>query len=339
MKTHSLFLAAALTLTSAPSFADEVVIKLATVAPKDSSWDKALRELAKRWKATSGETVKLKIFSGGTQGDEGDMVKKMRVGQLQAAAISAVGLHDITPEPQILATPRLVRDQGEYEYVMGMEAPKLEAAVAAKGFIVLTWSEAGFVYFFTKDPAPTVAALQPQPIFAWSGDPASEQAWRDAGMKPVVVSSTDMVTSLQTGMIKAFSNAALISQSIGWYKYAKNMTDLTWGILPGAVVVEKKAWDKIPAEMQAKLLADAHEVGVSLSAELRTKTDEAKAAMVADGLNVVKVTAEAEKDFVKSAEASYPTLRKGSPDMFDAVKKDVADYRAGKRLPSQPPAK
>src|SRR5580704_17887777 len=100
---HSLLIAGTLLLASGAAEA-KVIIKLATLAPEGSTWFLALKEMGAKWKEISGGQVELKIFPGGTQGDEGDMVRKMRVGQLTGAAISAIGLHDITPEPQVLAT-------------------------------------------------------------------------------------------------------------------------------------------------------------------------------------------------------------------------------------------
>ena len=325
---HTVVFALVLALFS-PAAQANVTIKLGTVAPEGSTWDKALREMAQKWAVASGGTVKVKIYAGGIAGDEGAMVTKMRIGQLHAAAISAVGLHDITPEPQALAVPELIRSYGELDYVMSKVGPQLDKALADKGFVVLTWSDAGFIYFFSKEPA-TPAEMAKQPVFTWSGDPKAEAAWRAAGFSPVVISSTEMVPSLQSGLIKAFTTSELLAASIGWYQYAKNMTDVSWGILPGAVVVEKKAWDRIPADIQAKLLQIAQDTGKSLRDTLRKQAEESRTAMVKNGLHIVPVSA-AQKDlWIKSAEKSYPVVRGGSVPaaMFDEVQKTAAEYRA-----------
>jgi TRAP-type C4-dicarboxylate transport system substrate-binding protein len=329
---NHLLAAAALVLTL--GFAEaahaSVTIKLATIAPEGSTWHKALTDLAAKWKEASGGQVTLKIYPGGTQGDEGDMVRKMRVGQLSAAAISAVGLHDITPEPQALATPLLIRSYDELDYVLSKMGGDLEKALADKGFVVLTWSDAGFVYFFSKKPAATPAEMAQQPLFAWAGDPKAVEAWKAAGFKPVVISSTDMVPSLQTGMIQSFTTSALLAVSIGWYNYAPNMTNVTWGILPGAVVVTKEQWEKIPADLRPKLLDAARGVGSGLNTTLRQQSTEAIDTMKKHGLNVVEVTPEQKQLWIKSAESSYPVIRGGTvpAETFDAVKKYVDEYRA-----------
>jgi TRAP-type transport system periplasmic protein len=308
----------------------EVIIKLGTVAPEGSTWDKALRDMAQKWTAASNGTVKVKIYPGGVAGDEGAMVTKMRIGQLNAAAISAVGLHDITPEPQALAVPELIRSYGELDYVMGKVGPQLNKALADKGFLVLTWSDAGFVYFFSKEPAATPAEMAKLPIFTWSGDPKAEAAWRAAGFAPVVISSTEMVPSLQSGLIKAFTTSELLAASIGWYEYAKNMTDVSWGILPGAVVVEKKTWARIPADVQQRLMQIATDTGNALRDTLRKQQEESRAAMVKNGLNIVPVSPAQKQLWIQSAEKSYPVIRGGSvpAGIFDEVQKSAAEYRA-----------
>ena len=310
--------------------AHAVVIKIGTIAPKGSTWHKALVDMASKWEAASGGKIKVRIYPGGIAGDEGAMVTKMRIGQLNAAAISAVGLHDITPEPQALAVPELIRSYDELDAVMAKVGPELEKALADKGFQVLTWSDAGFIYFFTKDPVSTPSQMANEPIFAWAGDPKAEAAWRAAGFKPVVISSTEMIPSLQSGLIKAFTTSALLSLSVGWYRYAPNMPDISWGILPGAVVVDKKTWDRIAPELQQKLLTIAHDTGTALRASLRKQSGEATAAMKKNGLNVIALTPAQKALWIKAAESSYPVIRGGSvpAGIFDQVKKVAADYRA-----------
>src|SRR5437588_3221410 len=114
MRLIRLSLLAALCLLPVTAQA-EVILKIGTIAPEGSTWHKALQEMAQKWTEASGGAVKVKIYPGGTQGDEGGMVTKMRIGQLNAAAISAVGLHDIAAEPEALAVPGLVRSYDELD--------------------------------------------------------------------------------------------------------------------------------------------------------------------------------------------------------------------------------
>src|SRR3974390_1990238 len=102
-----------------------VVIKLGTLAPNGSPWHTLLKEMGQKWEQASGGKVKLRIYPGGVLGNEGDMIKKMRIGQLQAAALTTIGLHDISPDPQAVDVPMMVDSWPTLDYVMDRMAPQL----------------------------------------------------------------------------------------------------------------------------------------------------------------------------------------------------------------------
>src|SRR5262245_16151366 len=171
--TIALLLASALALVggSNTAAADPVVIKLGTSAPIGSPWHNGLKEAINRWNTISGGQVVLRVFPGGTMGDEGNMIQKMRIGTLQAAALSTIGLHDITPEPQALDLPLLVKNTAERDYLLEKMAPELDKALEAKGYVVLTWSEIGFTRFFSNQARPTLDLMRAGKLFCWNGDP------------------------------------------------------------------------------------------------------------------------------------------------------------------------
>ena len=278
---------AALCLCAAPAGAQEVKIKLGTVAPQGSTWHTLLLEMGTRWAEASGGKVQLKVYAGGTQGSEGEMVKLLNIGKLHAAAMTVVGLRDITPEPQAEGTPGLIDSYAEYDWVHARMRPELEAAIEKKGYVVLNWAEAGFVHIFATEKRETPADYAKGKIFAWNGDPDAESAWKNAGFKPVVLSSTDLITSLTTNMVNIVSEPPLYAYTTGFYERAKFMLDLHWGFLNGATVVKKDQWMKIDPEVRKKLLAIAEEIGAKVQADVRAQNEESLKQMMAKGLTVV----------------------------------------------------
>ena len=117
MRCLAAFLGLAAALAFAPHPAAAETIKLATLAPAGSPWHDALLDMGEAWKDLSGGRVTLKIYAGGVAGDESDMVRKMRIGQLQAATLSAGGLPDIAPEFRALQLPMMFRSYEELDYV------------------------------------------------------------------------------------------------------------------------------------------------------------------------------------------------------------------------------
>lgn len=320
---------ALLALAGQRALADEIVIKLATSAPAGSPWHLQLKEVANQWSTASGGHVQLKIFPGGTLGNEGDMVRKMRIGQIQAAALSTVGLHDIAPEPQALDLPLLVKNNEERDYLLTKMAPKLEEAMAKKGYVVLAWSDIGFTHFFSTQPRPTLAAMREGHLFVWDGDPASREAW-SAGKfdKLKVLSATDIVPSLQTGIIDTVVYTKTLAFSLHMFQKAKYMMDLPYSTLTGATVIDKKVWDRIPAELQPKLKQIFNELGKQSTDTARKLENDALAEMKKHGLQIVHVTDEPE--WYKLLDSIRNVIRgKVVPEStFDEVFRIVKEYRA-----------
>ena len=178
--------------------------------------------------------MKLRIYAGGTQGNEGDMVRKMAVGQLQGAAVTTVGLHDIAAEPQALTVPLMFDSAAELQKALPILEPKLDVLLEKKGYVPLTWGAIGAIKLFCTKPYQTPAEAAGAKIFAWEGDPGSVKAWKAAGFNPVVLSSTDVITSLQTGMIDCIPNVPLYVLTARLFEKAPYMIDVNWGWLVGA---------------------------------------------------------------------------------------------------------
>jgi TRAP-type C4-dicarboxylate transport system substrate-binding protein len=312
------------------SRAQQVQIKLGTLAPTGSTWHELLKEMAERWSQASGGTVKLRVYAGGTQGNEGEMIRKMAVGQLQGAAVTTVGLHDIAPEPQALATPVMFDSADEVKQALVKLEPKLDALLEKKGYVALTWGAIGALKLFCTQAYRTPAEAAGAKIFAWEGDPASVKAWKAAGFNPVVLSSTDVITSLQTGMIQCIPNVPLYVLTARLFEKAPYMIDIPWGWLVGATVIRKDAWDKIPADLRPKLITIARELGKKVDDEVAKLNTDAVSAMEKQGLKVVKVDP---GPWRAMAEKAWPVVRGEvvPAPFFDEVKAVRDGIRAGKK--------
>ncbi len=298
---------------------ESVTIKLGTLAPPGSAWHEALKEMAQQWEEASRGEVKLRIYAGGTQGDEGDMIRKLAIGQLQAAAISNVGMHDVVPEPQTFSAPMLFKDETEMECAFGRVKDELEAALRKRGLVPLQWSRVGTAVFFCNAAFKTPGEMARAKMFAWEGDPATVKAWRAAGFHPVVLSSTDLLPGLTTGMIDCASNVPLYMLTTRAFEKARYMVDLPLGFVVGATVVRKEAWDRIAPDLQARLLEISRKLGAKIDAEIRRLNADAVDAMKKQGLEVVSVSPEEWRPIL---ERSWSVIRGEvvSAEFFDEVK-------------------
>ena len=325
---------AALLACSAPARAETITIKLGTLAPDGSTWHLLLKELGEKWAVDSGGRVKMKIYAGGAQGNEGDVIRKMRIGQLQAGAVSVVGLRDIDSAPQAMATPCLIESDEELAYVYSKVTPVWEKKLGDKGFIVLAWGDTGWGRMFLKKEAHRPADVAGLKMFAWSGDPGAFEAWKAIGFQPVVVSSTDMVPSLSTGMIEGFATTPIMSMTARWYEQTKYMPDINWGRLGGATIMTIEAWQKVPSDCRAKLQADAREIGAKIDAKVSEMGVDSIEAMKANGLIVTKLTDAERAEWRALAEKSWPICREQVclPADWDLVKASRDEFRAQKSV-------
>jgi TRAP-type C4-dicarboxylate transport system substrate-binding protein len=319
----------ALLALSAPA-AHAVTVKLATLAPEGSTWHKALRKMGDEWaEATNGE-VELKIYAGGVVGNETVMLRKMRIGQLHAGAVTNIGLLEIDPNPQVVTTPMLIRDYDELDYVMERMKPEFEARLEANGFKVLNWGDAGWAHLFSKRPLTDPDDRGDLKIFAWEGDPAAVEMYQRAGFSPRVVAATDVVPSLQSGLLDAFPSTPLGALAMQWFGLAPNMLDVPWAPLMGATIITNEAWDAIPAEHHEILLEISRRNGEETEEEIRRQDKKAIEVMKRYGLTVNEVDDQTRAEWEQVAKSIYPVVREKvvSPEIFDQVQGLVEEYRA-----------
>jgi len=288
----------------------KVVIKLATAAPKDSVWHEHLKKIDQRWQDASHGEVSLRIYAG-TLGDENDILRRIRVGQLDAGTITTAGLSSIHKATQAMHIPLAFNSDEEMEYVRNGIAKELEPLLAARGFKVLSWGEVGWIHFFAREPVATPDDLRRQKLFVWSsGDSADgEKLWQDFGFDTVALSSTDIMTALQTGMIDAYTTPPLVALASQWFPFTPYMTDLKWAPLTGATIITDRGWQKIPARFRPELERIVFEEGLSLQREVRKLEQQATDAMLKRGMQIVAVDAAARKSWQEMVERGYPKIR------------------------------
>jgi TRAP-type C4-dicarboxylate transport system substrate-binding protein len=319
-----------LALGVAPAFSQ--VIKLGTVAPEGSPWHEAMLEVAQKWKELSNGKVTLRIYAGGVAGDEKDMLRKIRIGQLHATALTSSTLLDVVPDIEAISFPMLVRTDGELDYLMEKLGPEFEARLARKGFKVLTWSTTGWVHFFAKEPVITPDDMKKRKLFFWGSDTTYVELMKTWGFNPVPLAISDLLPSLQTGLVDSFPAPPAAALSFQWFALAPHMTDLRWQPLPGTTVVSMKQWARIPADLHPLLEDAARKVGTRLQKRIRKLEQEAIATMKNHGLTVHAVSREVEEKWKTLVrEKGHPVFvgPRFSKEMFDTVCSILDEYRSG----------
>jgi TRAP-type C4-dicarboxylate transport system substrate-binding protein len=307
----------------------QTVIRMGTLVPKGSPWHEILLNMGEEWKKASGGKIELKIYPGGEQGDEPEMVQKVRIKKLQSVALSGAGLSGIDASVTALEIPMMLSSYEELDYVRDHISPRLEKGLAQHGFIVLNWGDAGWVHFFTKQPAMRPDDIRKMKLCVLQGDNTTFELYKINGFHPVALAATDILTGLQTGLIDAFQAPPLIALSNQWFGGAHNMLDINFAQLVGATVIAKDVWDKIPAPVQKEMQVSGRKAGVALREEIRKAESGSIPMMQQFGMNLVKPDAKAQAEWHQLAEGIWPKLR-GSmmpADLFDEVKRLRDEYR------------
>lgn len=251
MTISSLLLSLVLPLGAARA---ETVIKFATLAPEGSTWMKAMNEFNKEIGTKTGGQVRFKFYPGGVSGDERDVVRKMRLGQLQAAGLTGVGIGEIAQEIRVLDSPWLFKNTAEVDAVIEKFDKELSQFAEKKGFVLLGWTEVGFAYFFTAAPVKGPDDLKTVKMWMWEGDTLAEAAFRALGLRPIPLSITDVMTSLQTGLINGVYCPPMAAIALQWFAKTKHVHSVPVAYAMGAVLVSKKTMDSLPADVRKAVL-------------------------------------------------------------------------------------
>ena len=309
-------------------------LRIGTLAPKNSLYHRQLMELGEAWRATQGAGAKYLIYPDGSQGGETDMVRRMRIGQLQGGLLSVVGLREIEPSIAALQNmPLMFKTWEEVDYVREKMRPAMEKKFLDKGFVVLAWGDAGWVRFFSKAPAVRPDDFKKMKFFAWGSEVEQQEIMKSLGYTPVPLETADILPSIQTGMINAVPSTPYFALATQIYTTASHMLDLNWAPIVGALVITRKAWDELSPEGQAAVRDAGTKAGVQLRAKARQEVDDAVDAMKKRGLTVNTPNAEQAREWNDLAEQLYPRIRgKMVPaDTFDEVLGHLKTYRAGKK--------
>ncbi|HUN65871.1 MAG TPA: TRAP transporter substrate-binding protein DctP [Bacteroidota bacterium] len=236
---------------SSPLGAQEYIIKFATVAPEGSTWMNVMKEYDQAVRAESHGRIGFKIYPGGVQGDEKDVLQKIRLGQLQCAGVTGNGLTTIAPAARILDAPFLFRNYDEVDRVYATFDAEFERAFEENGYVNLGWAEVGFVYVFTNTRVEGPADMKNVRMWIWEGDPIAEAAIAALNVHDVVpLAITDVFTSLQTHLIDGVYASPLAMIALQWFSRTKYMLDVPLADAAGAVVISKKKFDQLPADLQ-----------------------------------------------------------------------------------------
>jgi len=290
-------------------WAKKIVIKMATLAPEGTEWHGLLVELGQQWKVVTDGDVRLRIYPGGVVGDERDMIRKMRIGQIHGAAISNEGMTEINPYFTTFYMPMMYQSYDEVDFVRDRLSNELLNKTEENGFKILTMVDVGWAYWFSTEPIYTPDDLKNNKIFIWAGDYKSAQLYEKHGYQPVPLAMTDVLSGLQTGLITSLGFNPLYALAQQLFGIADNMLDMKWGNLTAAIIIDLKTWNKIKPEYQESMLSVAKSIGDGFQQKNRYDSDKSVEVMKKYGLKVNTPTPEQVKIWDELINSMGPDIR------------------------------
>lgn len=317
-------------LSSAAGYgASKQVIKIATLAPEGSAWMQVFSELNAEVSEKTDQAVQFRVYPGGVLGDETDMLRKMHIGQIQGAALSAPGLSMIFSDVDVFQVPFLFESYAEIDHVVSGMKSFLKAGFEKGGYVLLGWSEGGFVYLMSTTPVASLDEMRKAKVWTWQDAPMAKIIFDEAQISAIPLSIPDVLLGLQTGLVDVVYAPPAGAISLQWFTRVKYMVDLPLLYLAGGIVVKKSVFDRLPAAVQETVLKLFDTYMVKLKSVLRSQNQEAVQVMQKQGITLITPPDEEVRKFKDlSRKASLRMVdNRFSKRALDAVNGYIEQFR------------
>lgn len=310
-------------------------LKFATLAPAGSTWMQLLEAWADEVREKSAGRLVFKIYPGGVQGDEPDVLKKIRFGQLQGGAFTGYGIGHIYSPARALELPFLFNSIDEIDYVRSRFMPAIEEGYRDNGYELLGWMEVGLIYFFSREPIHSLDDLKKRRIWQWTGDPMGQAFFDASGIAPVPLSIIDVYTSLSTGLIDTVYCPPLGAIALQWFTKTRYVTNVPMANGIGSLVVSSRFFQSLPQDLQKLLKITGRITGEKLIEVNRRDNQESLDILRSKGMEFILNpedldTAEVAEISRKAGESLMKSGYIPAATIHD-INTWLADYRAGAR--------
>ena len=309
----------------------KTVLKIASLVPENTAWGQALNAMSREWSVATNGNVELIIYHGGIIGEEDDVVRKLRLNQIQGAVLTSLGINLISPEVMSLSTPFLIRNDEELTLALDTFKPELDVNISKAGFYMLVWAKAGWVKIFSRNPVLVPADLKRQKVGVPPTMPELIQAFKTMGYQVVPQGYNDMLVGLNSGAIDAVYLSPVYVGALQLFGIAKHMTTLNLAPILGGIVLNQRGWRAVPDEYKPKLIEITRNIERNLSSSIQGLENDAIKTMTNYGLITHSINASQEQLWYADMERALPSLL-GSVfdrDLYNRTSALLKRYRAG----------
>ncbi len=295
-------------------------LRIATLAPSGSSWMKVFNAWNSTLQKQTDNTLKLRFYTGGSQGDERDFVRKMRAGQMDGAAVTTTGLGMLVRSVLVLAVPGIVTEYEQLDRVRDELNTQFEEMFAKEGYKLLGWGDVGKTRLFSMGKFERPSDLKTLRPWAWKDDLIFTEFLKVVGANGVRLGVPEVYPALQTKMVDTLPSSALAAVSLQWYTRLKYVTADNSGIIVGATIIRKDKFDALTEEQRKVLVDTGIRAHKALNKSIRRDDDKSYATILKRGITAIEAgTAESEWDKAAEQVRTNLTGRVYSKSLLDAV--------------------
>ena len=309
------------------------VLKFATLAPQGSTWMNIITDWAKKVEKESQGRLKFKLYSGGVSGDEPDVLRKIRFGQLQGGAMTGHGIGYIYSPTRVLEIPFLFRSYDEVDHVRAQLMPEIREGFHQNDFELLGWMEVGFIQLFSRTPIYSIDDMKKRRIWLWQGDPLGTAFFAASGLSPVPLPITEVFSSLSTGLIDTTIAPPLGAIALQWFTKTPYMTSMPVMDGIGGLIVSRKFFDGLPKDLQQLLRRTGEEAGARLLVETRRDNEKSLAVLKQHGVTFTSEWKDKDSDLYDLRDRAAAMLAKDGyipAPFYEKARKSLNDYRVHK---------
>jgi TRAP-type C4-dicarboxylate transport system substrate-binding protein len=253
--------------------AETQFLRIATLAPRDSDLAKGFMKLDQGMKKATGGSWGVRLYPSGVAGDETDVLRKMKIGQMDASVITSVGLSQIVRDTTLLNTPGVIKTYKGWDAVRPAMSPEWEASFEKVGYKLMSWGELGSLRMFAKSPLTTPSEVKKMRPWVWPASSAMKETMAALGATGVPLAVPEVYGALQTGLVDMVTNSAVALISLQWHSSLKFMTAESNGVLVGGMLMSGQKWKELPPEVQ-KIVSEEIQRNTSADVEEIRKSDD-----------------------------------------------------------------
>ena len=295
-------------------------LRIASLAPAGSSWMKILNAWNKTLQEKTDGKLKMRFYPGGSQGDERDFIRKMRVGQLDGGVVTMTGMSLLVPAMNVLVLPGLLDTYEELDRVREKMASKFEGMFGKEGFKLVGWGDAGKTRLFSVQPIKRPSEIKAMRPWVWKDDPIFVEFYQVIGASAVRLGVPEVYPALQTRMVDVISSSALTAVALQWYTRVKYMTAHNSAFIAGGTMMRQDKFDELPPELQETFESTAARAHELLNKVVRRDDEKAYSVILKKGIIPVEAgDAKAEWDAADKKVRDNLTGRMFSKSLVEEV--------------------